>query len=132
MAGEVIGIVSSMISRSGGYEGLGFVITSNTARQVLLDEPTPWSGMEGYYLTGDMARVFNLPQRLGILVQRVAENSPAARMGILPGTIKAVIEDEEVILGGDIILEVGGIKLSETDGRERIRALLRECNGQRR
>ncbi len=126
MAGEVIGIVSSMISRSGGYEGLGFVITSNTARQVLLDEPTPWSGMEGYYLTGDMARVFNLPQRLGILVQRVAENSPAARMGILPGTIKAVIEDEEVILGGDIILEVGGIKLSETDGRERIRALLRE------
>ena len=32
MRGEVIGIVSHIISKSGGYEGLGFVVSSNMAR----------------------------------------------------------------------------------------------------
>jgi Trypsin len=50
LAGEVIGIVSRIISRSGGSEGLGFAVTSNTARQQLFAEPTVWSGLEGYML----------------------------------------------------------------------------------
>ena len=37
MKGEVIGIVSYIISQSGGFEGLGFVITSNMAKRLLLD-----------------------------------------------------------------------------------------------
>ena len=37
MAGEVIGIVSHIISKSGGFEGLGFVVTSNMARALLLE-----------------------------------------------------------------------------------------------
>jgi serine protease Do len=37
MAGEVIGIVSRVISKSGGSEGLGFVVTMNTAKQLLLE-----------------------------------------------------------------------------------------------
>ena len=32
-AGEVIGVVSRIVSRSGGSEGLGFVVTSNMAKQ---------------------------------------------------------------------------------------------------
>lgn len=124
MAGEVIGIVSSMISRSGSYEGLGFVVTSNMARSVLLDKRSPWTGLEGYLLTGDLARVFNLPQPVGILVQRVADGSPAARMGILPGTMQAVIEGEPIILGGDVILGLNDIMLSDPRGRERAKALL--------
>ncbi len=126
MNGEVIGIVSSMITRSGGYEGLGFVVTSNTARQILLEKGARWSGMEGVFLSGDSARIFNVPQRLGILVQRVAAGSPADKMGILGGTVEAKIEGEEIILGGDIILEVNGIKLSEEDGPEKIKAHIRQ------
>ena len=38
MAGDVIGIVSHNISKSGGSEGLGFVVTLNTARQLLLEK----------------------------------------------------------------------------------------------
>src|SRR5215813_11502824 len=47
MAGEVIGIVSHNISKSGGSEGLGFVVTLNTARQLLLERRSFWSGLEG-------------------------------------------------------------------------------------
>ena len=36
MTGEVIGIVSQNISKSGGSEGLGFVVTSNSARALLI------------------------------------------------------------------------------------------------
>ncbi len=125
MAGEVIGIVSSMISLSGGYEGLGFGITSNTAREILLEKGNRWSGMEGFYLKDEMIGVFNVPQRLGLLVQRVAAGSPADKMGILPGTIKAKIYDEEIILGGDVILGVNGIRLSDPDGPRKIKESMR-------
>jgi S1-C subfamily serine protease len=126
MTGEVVGIVSSMISRSGGYEGLGFVIASNTARELLLDRRTPWTGFEGYLLAGDMARIFNLPEPVGILVQRVAAESPAARIGLRPGTVRAIVEDEPLLLGGDVILAVNGIKLSQPRGPETIRALMQQ------
>ncbi len=70
MNGEVIGIVSYILSKSGGFEGLGFAVTSNKARDMMLQAPSFWSGMEGYRLSGDLTRIFNVPQRTGILVQR--------------------------------------------------------------
>lgn len=51
MAGEVIGIVSHVISKSGGSEGLGFVVTMNTAKQLLLERRSIWSGLEGQLLS---------------------------------------------------------------------------------
>ncbi len=45
MAGEVIGLVSHNISKSGGSEGLGFVVTINTAKQLLLAKKSFWSGL---------------------------------------------------------------------------------------
>jgi len=111
MAGEVIGIVSHIISKSGGFEGLGFVVTSNLARRLLLDQHPFWSGVESFMLSGDLARVFNLPQSAGLLVQRVASNSPAAQLGLRPGTLTAVIEGEPMIVGGDIILEAQGVTI---------------------
>ena len=51
MAGEVIGIVSHNISKSGGSEGLGFVATVNTAKQLLLERRSFWTGLEGQLLS---------------------------------------------------------------------------------
>jgi serine protease Do len=115
MAGEVIGIVSHIISISGGFEGLGFVVTSNLAQRLLLDQNHFWSGVEGFILSGDLSKVFNLPQSAGLLVQRVASNSPASQLGLKPGTMTAVIEDNPMIVGGDIILEVQGVPIT-SDG----------------
>jgi S1-C subfamily serine protease len=112
MAGEVIGIVSHIMSKSGGFEGLGFVVTSNLARRLLLNQHQFWSGVESFMLSGDLARIFNVPQNAGMLVQRVASNSPAAQLGLKPGTMAAVIEGDPLIVGGDIILEVQGIPIT--------------------
>jgi S1-C subfamily serine protease len=113
MAGEVIGIASSILTKSGGFEGLGFVVTSNTAKRLLLEQPSFWFGLDGIVLEDELAMAFNLPQSMGFLVQQVAENSPAARLGLRPGGIKSQIGLNEMLLGGDVILEVVGIQVSE-------------------
>jgi S1-C subfamily serine protease len=113
MAGEVIGIASRILTKSGGFEGLGFAVTSNTARRLLLEEQSFWFGLDGIVLADEFAAAFNVPQPMGFLVQEVAENSPAARLGLQPGRIKSQIGSNEVLLGGDIILEVVGIQVTE-------------------
>ena len=123
LKGEVIGIVSSMISKTGGWEGLGFVVTSNMARRLVLEQRSMWSGFEGYILSDELARAFNLPQSYGILVQRVAENSPAARLGLKGGILRGRIEDEELIMGGDVVLEVLGVPIAP-DNRNRIHSMI--------
>jgi len=111
LKGEVIGIVSHILSRSGGFEGIGFAVASNLAQDILLKQPFFWHGLEGFYLEGAMAQIFNLPQETGMLVQRVAKGSLGESMGIRGGKIIAVIEDQQVLLGGDIILSVENVPL---------------------
>jgi S1-C subfamily serine protease len=110
--GEVIGIVTNLLTRSGGFEGIGFAATSKMARLLLKQKPF-WSGMEGVLVQGDVAGVLNLPQPAGFLVQRVAEGSPGWRLGIRPGTLRASIGGSDLLLGGDIILSVNGIEVLE-------------------
>src|SRR2546425_2083419 len=113
MQGEVIGIVSHILSHSGGSEGLGVAVTSKVARQ-LLEQKSFWSGVSGYMLSGDLAQVFNVPAPgVGLLVQRVATGSPADRLGLKAGSTRASIGDEDLVVGGDIILAVLGISLSQ-------------------
>ena len=113
MSGEIVGIVSHIISKSGGSEGLGFVATANMARQFLLERRSLWHGVLGSYITRESAKVFNVPPPgVGMLVQHVAEDSPAALMGLQGGTARATIEGESLVVGGDIILEVQGIPVS--------------------
>ena len=108
MAGEVIGLASHNISKSGGSEGLGFVVTINMARRLLLDQRSFWSGMSGIVISGRTARALNLPQPVGLMVQQVAADSPAADIGLKPGSIPGTIEGKSLLLGGDIILAVQG------------------------
>jgi S1-C subfamily serine protease len=119
MAGEVVGIVSHIISLSGGSEGLGFAVTTNTVRQMLLNRKPFWSGIESFYVAGDMAGALNLPVR-GLLVQRIAKDSPAEKIGLRPGVIPATIGEQPLLLGGDFILGGLGIKLTEENAYERI------------
>jgi len=110
MAGDVIGIVSHNISKSGGSEGLGFVVTLNTARQLLLEKKSFWSGLEGQFLPDNVADLLNLPANAtGYIVKNVAKGSPGEVIGLRGGTRVVVIDGQEWVLGGDIILEMQGI-----------------------
>jgi serine protease Do len=122
MQGEVIGLVSHNISKSGGSEGLGFVVTINTAKQLLLEQKSFWSGLEGQLLTSELADILNLPARsLGYIVKTVAKGSPADAMGIKGGTTTAMIDGQEVVVGGDIVLSVEGIPVGSAAALAQIR-----------
>ena len=111
MNGEVIGIVSHNISKSGGSEGLGFVVTINTAKKLLLEKRSVWGGLEGQMLSDEMADILNLPPgATGYLIKNVAKGSPADEAGMRGGTILATIGGEQIVLGGDILLSVEGIQ----------------------
>jgi len=121
MAGEVVGIVSHNISKGGGSEGLGFVVTINTAKELVLGRRSIWSGLEGHTLSGDLAAIFNLPQPAGYLIKTVAKGSPAEEAGIRGGTKTAVIDGETLVVGGDVLLAVDGIPAGNLDDYLRMR-----------
>jgi len=59
-----------------------------------------------------MAKALNIGQGAGLLVQRVASNSPGKKMGLRGGDLPIKAGQQEVIIGGDIILAVGGITVT--------------------
>ncbi len=120
LEGEVVGVVSNIVSRSGGSEGLAFAATSNSAKRLLLDRKPFWSGIEGILVDGNLAEALNVPQTAGILVQRVAEGSIASRLGIHPGTLRANVEGADLVLGGDFILSVNEIQVTGRDSYDPI------------
>jgi serine protease Do len=112
MNGEVIGIVSHNISKGGGSEGLGFVVTINTAKTLLLERRSFWSGLEGQLLSNEQADLLNLPPgSTGFIIKTVAKGSPAEQMGLRGATMIAKLGDDELPLGGDIVLSLEGIKV---------------------
>jgi S1-C subfamily serine protease len=75
-----------------------------------------------------MAEAFNLPQPAGILVQSVAAGSIGDRLGLRGGSIAAKVEGVDLMIGGDIILEVQGVLVTPDAGlrkryREKVAAL---------
>src|SRR5438093_9225476 len=111
MKGEVVGIVSHNISKSGGSEGLGFVVTINTAKKLLLERKSFWSGLEGQVLSDAEADLLNLPPgATGYIVKTVAKDSPGEQLGLRGATMVVNLGHGDVPLGGDIILGVDGVK----------------------
>lgn len=111
--GQLIGIVSHIKTQSGGNEGLGFAGSINMARDLILNHPPLWFGMEFATLNKESLRMLNVPRyELGLLVQSVAAGSLGAQFGIRPGSFPVTVQDQAILLGGDIIVEAGGNRFS--------------------
>ena len=105
--GEVIGINTAIIS---GAQGLGFAIPMDTAQRIAQQLITtgkverPYLGVQMVTLTPEIKeRLRNNPnQRIsitadrGIIIVRVARNSPADKAGIQPGDVIQAINNQPV------------------------------------
>ncbi len=121
MKGEVIGLVSSILSESGGFEGIGFAATSNVAKEHLLGKQPFWFGVEFEVIHGELAKIFNLPQESGLAIQKVMSASPAALAGLKPGIYETSIEGAKFLTGGDFVLAVADFTISPTLNFEEVR-----------
>jgi len=106
--GEVVGIVSRILSQSGGSDGIGFAVPINLARAILLEAPSFWAGFDGLMLSDELAKVLNVPNGSGVIVQRVTKDSLADRVGMLAGQYKINFLGRDIWVGGDIILSIQG------------------------
>ncbi len=91
--GQVIGVNTAIISRSGGYMGIGFAIPAKMARHVMEQIIKTGSVKRGYlgvYLQSidkEMAEALNLDKTEGALISSVTKNSPAEKAGLKEGDI---------------------------------------------
>ena len=102
LQGRLIGINTAIYSKDGGSNGIGFAIPTALVRQVAASIAKggkvvrPWLGASGQAVTADLAQAMKLPRPIGVLVNHVHPDSPAARAGIQDGDIITGVEGREV------------------------------------
>ena len=102
MSGEVVGINSAILSRSGGNVGIGFSIPSNMAKRIYTELAARgkitrgWLGVSIQPLTPELAKSFGLKEPRGVLIADVVKDSPADKAGLA---------------SGDVLMEFGGKKV---------------------
>ena len=116
--GEVIGINTAIITTTEGFQGIGFAIPINIAKEVsseLIEKGRvvrPWLGITGMDLTEAIVDSLNLSVTKGVILVDVVEGGPADKAG-LEGT-KSKLWKSDFILG-DIIIEIAGEKTETID-----------------
>jgi S1-C subfamily serine protease len=106
LKGEVIGIVSRILTTTGGSQGLGFAISSRTIKGVIGEDPVPWFGVHAVFVGAELTQVLHIPSEGALLVQSVMEGSPADKAGIRGGDLPAHLGEVRLLLGGDVILAI--------------------------
>lgn len=114
--GKVIAINTAIIPFA---QGIGFAIPINSAKtcteEIITEGATkrPWLGIVGLTLTREIARYYSLPVNRGVLVTRIAEESPAENSGMAEGDIILEINNVETNKIEDLVNEVQKRKIGD-------------------
>ncbi len=117
--GEVIGITTAIIQDS---NGLGFAIPSSTIlREIesLIKTGSynlhSWLGISGEDMSYSIAQKINTNITYGWLITQTTSDGAADKAGLKGGTQRVIINNEWVIVGGDIIITVDGTRIINGD-----------------
>jgi S1-C subfamily serine protease len=101
--GELVGINTVIFSQSGGYQGIGFAVSSNLARRIFGEirqygevRRGSITGVRFIPVTTRYAARFNAPDTRGALVYELSRNSAAYRAGLDAGDIVVAFNGTEV------------------------------------
>lgn len=124
LTGEVVGVNSQIISPSGTNAGIGFAIPASLVQRVVPQliakgkAEHPWLGIAGIDLDKALITLLkkagvDIPVGAGVLVVRVAPNSPASRAGIHGGSEVLRIGNLQLPIKGDIIVSIDGDSVNQ-------------------
>jgi len=115
----VVGITSAAVSNS---EGLGFAIPSDTITRELPSLITegkydkhPYLGVGLVDMTYQLSQAMGTNVTYGVLIESVIPDGPASSSGLRAGTQNVTIEQQEYVVGGDIIISINGNKITNYD-----------------
>lgn len=119
--GEIIGIVSHILSKSGGSNGLGFVVSIDTIHDIMDSDPGTFSGFIPFLLNEKQSHALNNAAGHGMLIQHVVPRTLAEKLGFKGGNISVTIGHTSLLLGGDILLAINGHKITDIESAIKIK-----------
>ena len=113
--GELVGINTAILSRSGGNQGVGFAVPVNMGHHVMSQILEHGEVRRGYLgvsiqdLTPAMAEAFGVPEAGGAVIGDVSPDGPAAEAGVRRGDVIVGIDGQPVQDARDLRLTVATI-----------------------
>jgi serine protease Do len=125
-SGEVIGINTSIFTTSGGYQGIGFAIPINQAKEIAAQliatgkVASPWLGIYSGIAVNELSGYLDFGTNNGILILQLTPGSPAQKAGLKGGDRMAIIGRYRLPIGGDIITAIDNTPISEKNDMDRM------------
>jgi serine protease Do len=107
MEGKLVGINTAILSRSGGYQGIGFAIPTNMAMPIMESlkkfgkVTRGWLGVSIQDVDQEISQTMKLPTARGVLIADVQAGSPAAKAGLLRGDVVEKVQGRRVSTTGE-------------------------------
>lgn len=119
LRGQVVGINSSIWSRSGGYQGISFAIPINQARRIAEDlvydgkVSRGWLGVSIEDVDPELAEVLGIEGRNGAKIVQVNPGTPASRAGLQAGDVVLSVDGHAVAGSADLRNRVASLRPSQ-------------------
>ena len=117
---KVIGINVAIFTQYGGYQGVGFAIPINYAKEILGDLIKGkkvlygWLGISVQDLTKELADYFGVADNEGILVAGVVEGGPAGKGGMKEGDIIKTFDEKKIKNVDELLRIVSRARVEKT------------------
>jgi serine protease DegQ len=113
--GNLVGINSAILSRSGGSMGIGFAIPVSTARMVLEQivktgaVTRGWIGAALQLITPELVEAAGLGTEAGVFIAGVLPGGPAAEGGVKPGDVLVAVDGQAVTHPAEVLNRVAAL-----------------------
>jgi serine protease DegS len=116
-SGNLVGINSAILSKTGGSVGIGLAIPMSLAKGVMeqiIEHGRPlrgWLGFEAELLSPYGVEKFKLPKGdTGLLVTSLYRNGPAHRAGLKPGDVLLSIDGKKATDSQEVLMQISNHK----------------------
>jgi Do/DeqQ family serine protease len=129
MDGALIGVNTSILSRSGGSNGIGFAIPADLVAAFVRQAEAghdrfvrPWAGATGQPVTSDLAQMLNRDRPGGIMLAGLHPISPLATAGFIVGDVVLAVDGAEVNSPAEMLFRMSVASGGATASMTRLRA----------